>query len=116
MVSINRIGKSSRYSRVVVHGATAYFSGLTSDPDMDIDGQTAGVLAKADDLLAGLGIDRSSLLSATIWLRDIEDFGRMNSVWESWIEQEHPPARATVQAALAAPGLLIEIQLTAAVG
>ena len=39
----------------------------------------------------------------------------MNAVWEAWVPSGQTPARATVQAKLAAPGYKIEIQAIAAI-
>jgi enamine deaminase RidA (YjgF/YER057c/UK114 family) len=38
----------------------------------------------------------------------------MNAVWDAWVAPGNTPARATVEAKLAAPGYKIEIMLTAA--
>jgi enamine deaminase RidA (YjgF/YER057c/UK114 family) len=40
----------------------------------------------------------------------------MNSVWDKWVSPGNTPARATVQAALAAPDYKVEIMVTAATG
>lgn len=115
-VGIRRIGQTERLSRVVVHERVAYFSGLTADDrQQDVFGQAHQILAKADGFLKSVGSDRSLLLTATIWLRDINDFDRMNAAWVDWIDKAQPPARATVQAVMALPDILIEIQFTAAV-
>jgi enamine deaminase RidA (YjgF/YER057c/UK114 family) len=72
-MTITRIAKTERLSRVVVHEKVAYFSGLTADDrSQDTVGQTEQILAKADAFLEKIGSNRSLLLSATIWLRDIE--------------------------------------------
>lgn len=114
-MTIKRIGKTERLSRVVVHERVAYFSGLTADDRaQDVRGQTRQILAKADKFLETIGSNRSSVLSATIWLRDIADFDQMNGAWIEWIDKDEPPARATVQAVLGLPDILIEIQFTAA--
>ncbi|HWJ76153.1 MAG TPA: RidA family protein [Kaistia sp.] len=114
-MAIQRIEKTARLSRVVIHERVAYFSGLTAeDRQQDVIGQTKQILARTDDFLAKIGSNRSRLLSATIWLRDIDDFDRMNSIWTEWIDKDEPPARATVQAVLGLPDILIEIQFTAA--
>jgi enamine deaminase RidA (YjgF/YER057c/UK114 family) len=114
-MNIQRIDKTARLSRVVVHERVAYFSGLTADDrQQDVVGQTRQILARADTYLARLGSNRSLLLSATIWLRDIADFDQMNTAWVEWIDPNEPPARATVQAALGLPDLLVEIQFTVA--
>jgi len=116
MAAISRLEPGDRYSRVVIHNGTAYFSGLTADDrGGDVSSQTEQVLAKADELLAKVGTGRANLLSATIWLSDIGDFADMNAVWERWIDRENPPARATVEGRLAAADLRLEIQFIAAV-
>ncbi|PWW01946.1 enamine deaminase RidA (YjgF/YER057c/UK114 family) [Hoeflea marina] len=113
---IQRIEMTEKLSRVVVHANVAYFSGLTAaDRGQDTAGQTRQVLERADRFLNQIGADRSTILSATIWLRDIADFDRMNAVWMDWIVKEAPPARATVQAVLGLPDIAIEIQFTVAI-
>lgn len=114
-MKLRRLGKTERLSRAVVHGNVAYFSGLTADDrQQDAMGQTSQVLAKADALLASVGSRRSLIISATIWLRDIADFDKMNVAWVDWIDRDEPPARATVQAILGLPDILVEIQFTVA--
>lgn len=114
-MTITRIAKTERLSRVVIHEKVAYFSGLTADDkDQDTVGQTEQILAKADAFLERIGSNRSLILSATIWLRDIEDFDAMNTAWTAWIDKDEPPARATVQATLGLPNIRVEIQFTVA--
>lgn len=116
MHSIVRVGKGKRFSRAVVYNQAATLSGLTADDRTgDIEAQTREALAKADLLLDELGTSRARILSAMIWLRDIMDFSRMNTVWEEWIDPDHPPARATVESRLAAPDVRVELQFTVAV-
>ena len=69
---------------------------------------------EVDRLLALTGSDKSRLLSATIWLADVNDFAEMNSVWDAWVDKNNPPARATGEAKLAAPKYKVEIIITAA--
>ena len=57
--------------------------------------------------------DKSRLLSATIYLPDMADFAAMNAVWEAWVVPGQTPARATVEAGLAAPDYQVEIQVVA---
>jgi enamine deaminase RidA (YjgF/YER057c/UK114 family) len=88
---------------------------VPSGSDGDIGQQTADVLAKIEQHLASVGSSRNKLLSAQIWLKDIErDFAGMNRVWESWIPEDAVPARATGEARLASPAMLVEIIVTAA--
>ena len=84
--------------------------------DAPVAGQTKGTLAKIDDLLAHAGTDKKSLLTAQIWVKEIDrDFDGMNQVWNAWVDPDNKPVRATVQATMARPNILVEIQVTAAV-
>jgi enamine deaminase RidA (YjgF/YER057c/UK114 family) len=113
MVQRHEIGK--RMSQAVVHNGTVYLAGqVADDPTQDTAGQTRQVLAAIDKLLAAAGSDKTRILMAQIFLADMADFGAMNSVWDAWVAAGQTPARATVQAALAAPPWRVEIVVTAA--
>lgn len=119
--SIQRIHSNERISKIVCHRGLVYLSGQTAKGSLsanaDIAEQTAEVLARIDALLAEAGSDRSRILTATIYLRDIAtDFLGMNLVWEAWLaeKQAAAPARATVQAALATASLRVEVSVVAA--
>ncbi len=116
MGNIERFDKNERLSRIVVHNGTVYLSGLTADDKTaDTSDQTKKILEKADRLLASVGSDRSKLLIAQIWLREVEDFYAMNKAWVTWLDGAEPPARATVGATFALPEIRVEIQFTAAI-
>ena len=113
---INRLESGPRMSQAVVHGNTVYLAGQVADePSMDVAGQTRQILASIDKLLAAAGSDKTRILSTTIYLAEISTFAQMNAEWDAWVPQGHTPARATVEAKLAAPQYKVEIQLTAAV-
>jgi enamine deaminase RidA (YjgF/YER057c/UK114 family) len=112
---IERLHSGLRMSQAVVHNDTVYLAGqVATDPSADVAGQTRQVLAAIDALLAEAGTDKTRLLSANIYLADIGTFGQMNSVWDAWVSADNTPARATVEARLAAPAYKIEIQVVAA--
>jgi enamine deaminase RidA (YjgF/YER057c/UK114 family) len=114
-MSIKRINVGARMSSAVVHGDTVYLAGLTADDaKADVKGQTKQILAKVDKFLAEAGTDKSKVLSANIWLTDISTWSQMNEVWDAWVSPGNTPARATVEAKLAAPGLSVEIMIQAA--
>ena len=114
-MTITRIDPGPRMSRAVVHGDTVYLAGhVSKEPAGNVRGQTEAILRAIDARLAQAGSDRSKLLSATIWLTDIATFDEMNAAWEAWVDPANPPARATVEARLAAPEYLVEIMVTAA--
>ncbi|KRG68796.1 RidA family protein [Pseudoxanthomonas dokdonensis] len=114
---IKRIQPGQRYSAAVIHGNVAYLAGIVADDDsQDVVGQTRQVLQSIDALLATLGTDKRGILKAEIFLHDIaRDYDGMNQAWEEWMDKDHLPARATVQAALSTPEELVEIVITAAV-
>jgi len=113
---IQKINTSERASAIVIYQGVVTLSGqVCADPSEAIAGQTTSTLAKIDELLAAAGTNKSRLLSATIYLRDIQsDFAPMNAVWNSWVTPGSPPARACVQAHMAREALLVEICVTAA--
>ncbi|MFI4953001.1 MAG: RidA family protein [Burkholderiales bacterium] len=114
-MTIQRHHVGKRLADMVVHGSTIYLAGQVADDlNGDIATQARQVLARVDRLLAEAGSDKSRILSATIYLPDMTDFAAMNAVWEAWVVPGQPPARATVQAKLAAAGYRIEIQVIAA--
>jgi enamine deaminase RidA (YjgF/YER057c/UK114 family) len=113
---IERLHAGVRMSQAVIHGNTVYLAGqVASDPGTDVPGQTREILDTIDRLLAEAGSDKTRILTATIYLADIGTFAQMNSVWDAWVSRENPPARATVEARLAAPEYKVEIQVIAAV-
>lgn len=112
---IERLQPGPRMSQAVVHGNTVYLAGqVAADPAQDVAGQTRQILGSIDQLLATAGSDKARILSATIYLADIATFAQMNAVWDAWVPQGHTPARATVEARLAAPAYQVEIQIIAA--
>jgi enamine deaminase RidA (YjgF/YER057c/UK114 family) len=103
-------------SQAVIHGDTVYLAGQVSgDPvAKSVAEQTKAILAQLDATLAEAGSDKTKLLSASIWLSDISTFDEMNKVWDGWVSNGNAPARATVEAKLAAPQFKVEIGVIAA--
>ena len=114
-MNLERFHVGKRLSEMVVHGNTIYLAGQVADePAADMPGQIRQVLAQIDRLLAEAGSDKSRILSATIFLPSMSDFPALNEAWEAWVPAGHCPARATVEAKLAAPQYKVEIQVIAA--
>jgi enamine deaminase RidA (YjgF/YER057c/UK114 family) len=117
MSSIVRIATDRRRSRAVVYNGIVFVGGQAADDrSEDIRGQTKQTLAKIEKFLADAGTDKSRLLSAQIWLKDIaKDFAGMNEIWDAWTAPNAAPTRATAQCEMGAPDVLVEIIVTAAV-
>jgi enamine deaminase RidA (YjgF/YER057c/UK114 family) len=103
-------------SQAVIHGSTVYLAGQVADhaKGKSVADQTKEILAAIDRLLAEAGSDKTKILSATIYLAHIATFAEMNAVWDAWVPAGHAPARATVEAKLAAPVYTVEIACIAA--
>ena len=116
-MSIQRIETAHRMSRAVIVNGIVWLGGLVAtDATQDIRGQTRQVLERVDEFLGKAGSDKSRIVSAQIWLRDIDrDFAGMNEVWDAWVAPGAAPARATGESKLANVNLLVEIIVTAAV-
>jgi enamine deaminase RidA (YjgF/YER057c/UK114 family) len=107
-----RTGTGDILSGTVRFDNIIFCQGVTAaDLSKDIAGQTAEVLSKIDALLQEGGSDKSRLLQAQIWLKDIRDRDAMNEVWSKWLPAGKAPARACVQANMASPRHLIEVMV-----
>jgi enamine deaminase RidA (YjgF/YER057c/UK114 family) len=114
-MTVTRIDPGKRLSGAVVHNETVYIAGQVAEKTKaDIKGQTQEVLLKIEKLLQKAGSNKANLLSVQIFLPDMRNFAAMNEVWDKWVDPANTPARATIQAALATPELLVEIMVTAA--
>lgn len=114
-MSITRLEPGKRMSQAVKHNDTVYLAGqVAADPNGGIEQQTREVLAAIDRLLAAAGTSKSKLLSCQVVLASMGDFAAMNAVYDAWIDPANPPARAAIEARLAAPAYKVEIIAVAA--
>lgn len=115
-MNIERIGTTARYSDIVIHNHTAYLVEVPETEHTPIDQQTQEILGRFEPQLARIGSDKGRILSATLYLIDMNDYEGMNRVWDAWFAPGTAPSRACIQVAgLARPGWRIEIALTVAV-
>ena len=115
-MTIQRFEVGPRMSQAVTHGGVVYLAGQVAveTKGRSVREQTTEIVSRIDALLAAAGSDKTKLLSATIWLTDIGTFAEMNGVWDAWVSPGNTPARACVQARLAAPQYSVEIAVIAA--
>jgi enamine deaminase RidA (YjgF/YER057c/UK114 family) len=115
LTTIQRKETKQRMSRIVIHQGTIYLCGqVCADATQDIEQQTQTMLDKVEKLLLDAGSDKQHILSATLYIKDMQDFSAMNAVWDNWVPEGFAPARACVQASMARPELLVEISVIAA--
>ncbi len=114
MSKITRTESGKILSKAVEFHGFVFLAGITArDTGRDVKGQTTDILEQIDQLLETHGTDKTRLLQAQIWVKDIRDREPMNDVWTAWLPAGGAPVRACVQADLADPRLLVEIMVTA---
>lgn len=112
---IQKINSTEVMSAVTIFNKVVYLSGqVPKNTDADITAQTQNILATIDQLLALADTDKSRLLSAHVYIKNLSDFQTFNAVWVDWLKGCVAPSRATIQADLVNPDWLIEIAVTAA--
>jgi enamine deaminase RidA (YjgF/YER057c/UK114 family) len=116
MSELKRIEPGPRKSEAVIYNGVIYTAGIVADEAAGkaVYDQTVDILAQIDALLAKAGSDKTRILKANIWLADISTFAQMNRAWDAWAVAGKTPARATVEAKLAAPEYGVEIMIEAA--
>lgn len=108
------------YSQAIVHGDTVYCSGqvalLPGSGELlvgDVQDETRQVLANLEAVLvaAGSGLDRC--LKVGVFLKDMNDFAKVNAVYAE-VFGDHKPARACVEVARLPKDVRVEIDAVAA--
>ena len=110
-MTLKRIDAGKRMSSAVIHGGKVYLAGFVAEAaaGKSVSEQTKDILGQIDVVLKKAGTSKTNIIKANIWLTDIKTFAEMNSAWDAWVVPGQTPARATVEAKLAAPGLDVEI-------
>jgi len=108
------------YSQAVIANGLLFTAGQVAlDPvsmqvvEGDIVAQTEQVLRNLDAVLASAGASWSDVVKTTVFLTDMRDFARMNEVYARAMGDARP-ARSTVQVSGLPRGVLVEIELIAA--
>jgi len=110
------------FASAVVHGGLVYVSGqvgfrpgTTELAGEDLKAQLLQTTANIEAALKAAGSDKRFILKCNIYLKHVErDFAEMNVYYAEWLGT-HRPARSTVEANMAMPAILIEIDCIAAV-
>jgi len=81
----------------------------------DIEKQTRQTLSNVEAVLIEGGAGWDDVLKCNIYLKDMNDFQKMNGIFVE-IFPQNPPARTTVQTPMAEDMMLIEIEAIAYIG
>jgi len=107
------------YSLGIKAGQFVFCSGqLGLDPatgnfvEGGVEAETRQALINLTTILEAAGSGLDYVLKTTVFLRDMNDFARMNAVYGEFFGTE-PPARSTIQVAALPRGGAVEIEATA---
>lgn len=104
------------YSQAIAAGPFLFISGqLPVDPRTGkvtastIEEQTRQVLDNLKAILVADGLTLKNVVKADVFLKDLQDFPFMNSIYAEYFSHAAKPARLTVQVARLPMDVLIEI-------
>jgi 2-iminobutanoate/2-iminopropanoate deaminase len=108
------------YSQAVLVGTTLYTSGqIPLDPATgelvggDIETETKQVMENMKAVLEAAGMTFNNVVKASIFIIDMNDFAKINTVYGSYFNEETAPARETVQVAKLPKNVNVEISMIA---
>ncbi|WP_291129494.1 RidA family protein [Flavobacterium sp. UBA7682] len=108
------------YNQAVLVGNTLYTSGqIALNPTTmelvldDIETETKQVMENMKAVLDAADMTFDHVVKTTIFIMDMGDFARINSVYGSYFNEATAPARETVQVAGLPKGVNVEISMTA---
>ena len=108
------------YSQAVITGDMVYTSGMI--PVVPATGEIAegGVEAQAEQALENLkalleaaGSSMENVVKTTVFIKDMNDFGKINAVYAKYFTEGAYPSRSCVQVARLPKDVLLEIEATA---
>lgn len=108
------------YNQAVLVGNTLYTSGqIALNPETmelvltDIETETKQVMENMKAVLEAAEMTFENIVKTTIFIMDMNDFARINTVYGSYFDEKTAPARETVQVAGLPKGVNVEISMTA---
>ena len=108
------------YNQAVLVGNTLYTSGqIALDPETmelvltDIETETKQVMENMKAVLEAADMTFENVVKTTIFIMDMNDFARINTVYGSYFDEKTAPARETVQVAGLPKRVNVEISMTA---
>ncbi len=78
-----------------------------------VEGQTAQSLENVKAILADKGLGMEDIIKTTVFIKDMNDFGKINEVYSKYICGDKLPARSCVEVARLPKDGLVEIEVIA---
>ena len=108
------------YNQAVLSGNTLYMSGQVAFNPVtmhlvleNIELETQQVMENLKAVLDAADMTFENVVKTTIFLTDMGDFARMNSVYGTYFDEKTAPARETVEVASLPRGVNVEISMIA---
>ncbi|OKH18228.1 RidA family protein [[Limnothrix rosea] IAM M-220] len=79
----------------------------------DVQAQTKQVMANLEAVLTASGATWSNVVKTGVFLKDMNDFAAVNSIYASYFDEATAPARACVEVARLPKDVLVEIECIA---
>ncbi|WP_348822248.1 RidA family protein [Flavobacterium aestuarii] len=108
------------YNQAVLKGNTLYTSGqIALNPSTmelvtdTIESETKQVMENMKAVLEAAGMTFENVVKTSIFISDMNDFGKINTVYGSYFNEKTAPARETVQVACLPKNVNVEISMIA---
>lgn len=108
------------YNQAILHSGMLYTSGqiainpVTNELVLDsIEVETTQVMKNLTAVLEAAGMDFSHVIKSSIFISDMENFGKINEVYSTYFDEATAPARETVEVANLPKYVNVEISMIA---
>jgi enamine deaminase RidA (YjgF/YER057c/UK114 family) len=108
-------GSVATRSQTTAANGFVFTVATSSEETPSLYAQTRSTLQAIDRQLAAVGLDKSRIVTAIVYITNMAEKPEMNRAWDEWADRANPPMRACIGAALE-EGDLVEIVVTAAAG
>jgi len=109
------------YNQAVIHNGTLYASGqIAMDPKSgalvtdSIEAETRQVMANIQAILEEAGLTFNDIIKCSVFVSDMNNFGRINAIYSEYFEDNSAPARELVEVANLPKFVNLEISVIAA--
>ncbi|MGS2761983.1 RidA family protein [Sinomicrobium sp. M5D2P9] len=108
------------YNQAVLAGDTLYISGqialdpVTGELNLNsIEEETTQVMQNLEAILQAAGMSFENVIKSSIFISDMNNFGKINEVYGRYFSEENAPARETVEVANLPKFVNVEISMIA---
>lgn len=108
------------YNQAIVNQNLLYTSGQIAIDlktgeliNASIEEETQLVMQHLQELLKAVGSDLSDIIKVSIFIKNMDDFSKINAVYATYFDEANAPARETIEVAKLPKNATIEISIIA---